>query len=278
MIRLIQAELEKIFLRGRTYIGFAAVAIIVLVIQAAVYVDGQKLLDFATGMLEDIFFFEGNLLNGYLTTYVILNSLFLHIPFLVALVTGDLIAGESAAGTFRQILCGPVSRFKLITAKFFAGMFYTFLLMGFMALLSLGLGVLLFGTGDIVVLKKAIHFIPVADALNRLLWAFAYGVLGMAVVAALSFYLSSLAENSIGPIIGTMAVVIFCTVISSLNMSIFKYIRPFLFTTYLTDWRAFFDLVPDYPKIIRSSVILLGHIGLFFGLTAYRFSKRDILS
>lgn len=278
MIRLIQAELEKIFLRGRTYIGFAAVAVIVLVIQGAVYVDGQKLLDFATGMLEDIFYFEGNLLNGYLTTYVILNSLFLHIPFLVALVTGDLIAGESAAGTFRQILCGPVSRFKLITAKFLAGIVYTLLLMGFMALLSLGLGVLLFGTGDIVVLKKAIHFIPVAEALPRLIWAFAFGMLGMTVVAALSFYLSSLAENSIGPIIGTMAVVIFCTVISSLNMSIFKYIRPFLFTTYLTDWRAFFDLVPDYTRIIWSSLILFGHVVLFFGLTAYRFSKRDILS
>jgi ABC-2 type transport system permease protein len=278
MTRLIQAELEKIFLRGRTYIGFAAVAVIVLVIQGAVYVDGQKLLDFATGMLEDIFYFEGNLLNGYLTTYVILNSLFLHIPFLVALVTGDLIAGESAAGTFRQILCGPVSRFKLITAKFLAGIVYTLLLMGFMALLSLGLGVLLFGTGDIVVLKKAIHFIPVAEALPRLIWAFAFGMLGMTVVAALSFYLSSLAENSIGPIIGTMAVVIFCTVISSLNMSIFKYIRPFLFTTYLTDWRAFFDLVPDYTRIIWSSLILFGHVVLFFGLTAYRFSKRDILS
>jgi ABC-2 type transport system permease protein len=97
-------------------------------------------------------------------------------------------------------------------------------------------------------------------------------------VSALSFYLSSLAENSIGPIIGTMAVVIFCTVISSLNMSIFKYIRPFLFTTYLTDWRAFFDLVPDYARIMRSALILFVHIGVFFGLTAYRFSKRDILS
>ena len=278
MIRLISAELEKIFLRGRTYIGFAAVAIIVLVIQGAVYVDGQKLLDFATGMLEDIFYFEGNLLNGYLTTYVILNSLFVHIPFLVALVTGDLIAGESAAGTFRQILCGPVSRFKLITAKFLAGLFYTFLLMGFMAILSLGLGVLLFGTGDIVVLKKAIQFIPAGESLSRILWAFAFGMLGMTVVAALSFYLSSLAENSIGPIIGTMAVVIFCTVISSLNMSIFKYIRPFLFTTYLTDWRALFDLVPDYNRIVKSTLVLFGHVVLFFGLTAYRFSKRDILS
>jgi ABC-2 type transport system permease protein len=278
MIRLIQAEVEKIFLRGRTYIGFAAVAVIVLVIQGAVYVDGQKLLDFATGMLEDIFYFEGNLLNGYLTTYVILNSLFVHIPFLVALVTGDLIAGESASGTFRQILCGPVSRFKLITAKFLAGLFYTFLLMGFMAILSLGLGVFLFGTGDVVVLKKAIQFIPETEALSRILWAFAFGMLGMTVVSALSFYLSSLAENSIGPIIGTMAVVIFCTVISSLNMSIFKYIRPFLFTTYLTDWRALFDLVPDYTRIVKSSLVLFGHVVLFFGLTAYRFSKRDILS
>lgn len=278
MIKLVLAELQKIFLRGRTYIGFAAVALIVLAIQVAVYLDGQKLLDFATGALEDIFYFEGNLLNGYFTAYLILNSLFMHIPFLIALVTGDLIAGEAAGGTFRQILCGPVSRFKLITAKFIAGLTYTSLLITFMAVISLGIGIALFGTGDIVVMKKAINFIPESESFWRLVYAFLFGMLGMSVVAALSFLLSSYAENSIGPIIGTMAVVIFCTVISALNISIFKYMRPFLFTTYLTDWRVFFDLVPDYARITRSAVILGLHVIVLFGFTAFRFSRKDILS
>lgn len=278
MIRLLNAELQKIFLRGRTYIGFAAVALIVMAILAAVYVDGQNLLDFATGALDGIFYFEGNLLNGYFTTYVILNSLFVHIPFLVALVTGDLLAGEAASGTFRQILCGPVSRLKLVTAKFFAGMTYTALLIGFMAVFSTVAGVLLFGTGDIVVLKKALNFIPESEAPGRLIGAFLFGLLAMGTVASLSFFFSSLAENSIGPIIGTMAVVIFFTVITALNMSIFKYLRPFLFTTYMTDWRAFFDLFPDYAKITRSALILFLHIVAFYSVTAYRFVKKDILS
>jgi len=81
-----KTELYKIFSRPRTYIAYAAILIIILAIQFAIYADGQKLLDFTTQNLRESFDFSGNLLNGYFISYLILNALWVHIPLLVALV------------------------------------------------------------------------------------------------------------------------------------------------------------------------------------------------
>ena len=94
-LNLVQTELYKIFRKGRSYIGFGAIAFIVIVIQIALFVDGESYLELGTQSLKDSFTFQGNLLNGYLSVFIILSSLWVHIPFLIALVAGDLIAGEA---------------------------------------------------------------------------------------------------------------------------------------------------------------------------------------
>ena len=95
MLTLVNIELYKIFKKWRTYIGFIAIAVLVPVIQLAMLAEGERSLDFMTRNLQQSFVFVGNLLNGYLISYIILNSLVVHIPFLIALVTGDLLAGEA---------------------------------------------------------------------------------------------------------------------------------------------------------------------------------------
>lgn len=273
-----KTELFKIFSRPRTYIAYAAILIIILAIQFAIYADGQKLLDFTTQNLRESFDFSGNLLNGYFISYLILNALWVHIPLLVALVVGDLLAGEANMGTFRFILTKPVSRMTLCTSKFIAAILYSASLIILLGILSLVLGVLLFGSGDLIVLRDTINIFSVDDILWRFILAFAYGLLGMCVVAALSFFLSALSDNSIGPIIGTMTIIIACTIFSSLDVSIFHYIRPFLFTTYITEWRSFFDYQIDYQKLTKASLVLLAHIVILFSFTIYYFNKKDILS
>ena len=106
----VSIELYKIFRRPRTYIGFAAICFLVPLIQIALYVDGETYLEFSLQNLKEAFEFQGELLNGYLATYIILVTLYVHIPFLVTLVTGYLLAGEAATGTFRMILTRPISR------------------------------------------------------------------------------------------------------------------------------------------------------------------------
>jgi ABC-2 type transport system permease protein len=277
-LRTIRTELYKIYSRPRTYIAYGAILIIILAIQLAIFADGQKLLDFTTQNLQESFDFSGNLLNGYFISYLILNALWVHIPLLVALVVGDLLAGEANMGTFRLLLTRPLSRTTICVSKFIAAIIYSSSLVLLLGALSIGLGIALFGSGDLIVLRDTINIFSEEDILWRFIFAFAYGLLGMCVVAALAFLLSSLTDNSIGPIIGTMAVIIASTIFSSLDISVFHYLRPFLFTTYITEWRSFFDYEIDYAKITKATFILFAHIIVFFSFTLYWFNKKDILS
>jgi ABC-2 type transport system permease protein len=279
MLTIIRIELYKIFKKWRTYIGFIAIAVLVPIIQLAMLAEGERSLDFMTRNLQQSFVFVGNLLNGYLISYIILNSLVVHIPFLIALVAGDLLAGEATAGTYRLLLTRPVSRFKVITAKFFSGIIYTNLLVLWLAIISLGLGIFIFGVGELIVVKNSgIIIFSKSDILWRFLLGYVFASLSMMVVASLAFLFSSLVENAIGPIVSTMAIIIAFLIISTIDIDLFQKVKPFLFTTYMSSWRLFFDDPIDFSKILESTLILVGHIVAFFGATVYIFYKKDILS
>ncbi|MDR3668736.1 MAG: ABC transporter permease subunit [Ignavibacteriaceae bacterium] len=279
MLTLIKIELYKIFKKWRTYIGFIAIAVLVPIIQLAMLSEGERSLDFMTRNLQQSFVFVGNLLNGYLISYIILNSLVVHIPFLITLVAADLLAGEATAGTYRLLITRPVSRFKILVSKFISGIIYTNLLVLWLAIISLGLGVFIFGVGELIVIKSSsIVIFPKYDILWRFLLGYMFASLSMMVVASLAFLFSSLVENAIGPIVSTMAIIIVFLIISAIDIDLFQKIKPFLFTNYMSSWRLFFDEPIDISKIIDSTFILVGHIIAFFGTTVYIFYKKDILT
>lgn len=279
MITLVSIELYKIFKKWRTYIGFIAIALLVPVIQIAISLEGGRTLNFMTRNLSQSFVFVGNFLNGYLVSHVVLNSLFVHIPFLVALVAGDLFAGEATAGTYRMLITRPVSRFSIVTSKFIAGIIYTNLLIVWLAILSLGVGTLIFGTGELIVIKStALIIFERHDVLWRFAAAYLYAVISMSVVTSIAFFFSSLVENSIGPIITTMAIIIAFIIISAINVNIFQAIKPYLFTNYMGTWSAFFDKPIDSKSVLDAVFILLAHIVVLYGVTLYIFNKKDILT
>jgi len=140
MLKLIQLEFYKLFSRSLSWIGFIAIIVIVIIIQIGMFVEGQSMLDFLVQSLSDVFSFEGKLINNYTVSYVILNSLWLHIPILVAIVAGDMVSGEAGRGTFRLLLTRPVSRLKLLTAKYVAAQFYAALLVVMLLIMSLFIG------------------------------------------------------------------------------------------------------------------------------------------
>jgi ABC-2 type transport system permease protein len=276
---LVNIEIYKIFKKWRTYISFFAIGVLVPIIHIAMLVEGEHSIEYLTRNLKQSFIFVGNLLNGYLISYLILSSLVVHIPFLIALVAGDLLAGEATAGTYRILITRPVSRFKITYSKFLAGLFYTNLLVLFLALMSLGLGILIFGTGELIVVRSSgIVIFAREDVLWRFASAYLFASLSMSVVAALAFLFSSLVENAIGPIVSTMAIIIIFIIISAINVQFFQSIKPYLFTTYMNSWRLFFDNPMNLKEISESVLILMGHVAAFFGLTVYIFNKKDILS
>lgn len=277
--RIIYMELIKVFSKPRSYIGFAAITVIVSLIQLAMYMDGLNYFSFITGPLSSSFSLQGNMLSGNMVAFVIIQTLILQIPLLVALVTGDLISGESAAGTIRLLATKPVSRTSILLAKFIAGLIYTLLLLIWLGIMSWALALFIFGPGDMIVLKsEELIILQHQDTAWRFFTAFAISFVSLSVVATFSLCLSCFADNSIGPIISTMAVIILFTIIGTLEIPLFDAVKPFLFTTHMVVWRNAFDMPVSSSQITQSLVIMLMHIVLFLSVAIYRFNKMDILA
>ncbi len=277
MLTWIRTELYKMTRRPRSYIGLGAIAALVLLIEFAMYVDGEDYLKFILQQLEAYFTIEGNVLNGYTVCFVILQTLILQMPLLVALITGDALSGEAALGTLRFMLATPVSRTGLVLAKYLAGSVYVAVLLLFLGVLALYGSMALFGTGDLIILKsESLIILKEADIHWRFLSAFMLAFVSLSVIAALSMMLSAFSNNSIGPIVLSMAIVIVFTIIGSLEFPLFDSIRPFLFTSYMTVWRDMFDDPLQTSGIIRSVLVLILHIVVFLSVAIFHLNKKDI--
>ncbi len=291
MYKLIQIELYKIFRRPRTYIAFAAITALITIIQLGLKLDGKTYADFMMRDLSSSLTIDGNILNGYLVCYIMLQLLLVHVPLLIALIAADMISGEANMGTLRIMLTKPIGRTQFMLAKFAAAAVYTMMLLVWLAILALFGSMLIFGTDDLFLMKSSyVVLLKNNDVFWRYIGAFGFAAVAMLTVAALGFLLSVFAENSIGPIVATMSVIIFFTILSTLNIPVFNAIKPFLFTTHMNDWKEFFDMkvtennesiigsILKPEKIINSILVLLVHIVGFVTAAILIFKKKDILS
>lgn len=278
MKTLVAIELSKIFHKWRTYIGFFAIAGLTVIIQLALYFEGDNYINFATRNLREIFELSGNLLNGNLIAYMILKTLYIHIPFLIVLVGGDLLAGEAAGGTYRIMLTRPISRSSFFAAKFIGGFIYTNLLLLFLLLMSLGVSILVLGNGELFILQDKLYIFAQGDILWRFILAYLYASISMTTVLALSILFSSLVENAIGPIVVTMTVIIVFLIISAINTDFLSSVKPYLFVNHMSAWNNFFIDPVDISEILSSGAILIGHIVSFYLLTLIIFIRKDILT
>jgi ABC-2 type transport system permease protein len=292
MWQLLQIEIYKIFKRPRTYIAFAVIAFIILLIQVALKFGGEEYIGFLmSGVNESFEVPTKQILNGYLVCYIILNLLLIHVPILVALIAGDMISGEANMGTLRLLASKPVSRTRLLLIKFMAASLYTFLLLIWVALLSLLLSILLFGTNDLFVARELdSNIIAGSDVLWRYIASFGFAAIGLLTVTSLAFMLSTFADNSIGPVVATVCVIIVFTILTQMQIPFYdETIKPYLFTTHMLGWKGFFYVkgvegvtvkgsIESLSSIIKSGLILLAYTAAFLFTAIWYFRKKNILS
>ena len=291
-MQLLRIEVYKIFKRPRTYIAFAVIAAIIFLIQIALKYSGE---DYAgllmSGLNETFEVPPKQIVNGYLVCFIVLNLLLIHVPILVALIAGDMISGEANMGTLRLIASRPVGRTKLLLIKFTAAAIYTFILLIWVAVLALGISILMFGTNSLFVARETdSNIIASYDVLWRYGAAFLFAEIGLITVAALSFMLSAFADNSIGPIVATVCILIIFTILTELQIPFYdETIKPYLFTTHMLGWKGFFYVkgndgvtidgsINNFSAIIKSALILLGYTTIFLFISVWYFRKKNILS
>jgi ABC-2 type transport system permease protein len=292
MWQLLQIELYKIFKRRRTYIAFAVITAIIFLIQVAMKFGGKEYTEFImSGVNESFEVPATQVLNGYLVCYIILNLLLIHVPILVALVSGDMISGEANMGTLRLIITKPISRTELLLIKFVASSIYTLLLLVWVAILSLLLSILLFGVNDLFIARETnSNIIAGTDVFWRYIAAFGFAAIGLITVSSLAFMLSAFADNSIGPVVATVCVIIVFTILTQMQIPFYDdTVKPYLFTTHMLGWKGFFYVkgdegvtvngsIENLRAIVKSAIILLVYAALFLVTAIWYFRKKNILS
>ncbi len=292
-LEILKIELYKVFKRPRTFIAFGAIAVIILLVQFALKVNGKDFIQFYTDSQADTFDIPyEKILNGYFVCVAVLHMILIHVPLLVALIAGDMISGEANIGTLRLIVGKPVTRTQLLLAKFSASTVYVVLLLAWMALFALLGSLILFGREDLVVFKETdMHIMKDGDVIWRFFAAFVFAALALTTIAAMALMFSVFAENSLGPIVATVCVVIVFTIIQQLKVPVFEEtVNPWSFTTHMLGWKGFFYVeksaegatingsVENPSALLRSGLILSGYILLFLFISIRYFNKKDILS
>ena len=277
--RLYINECIKTFSKLRTYIGYGALAIVVPLAMWGFSVGGSQIQRSMVNQMGDDFLITGNLANGMWASHVLMFALFIHIPFLITLGAGDAVAGEGTAGTFRIYLTRPVSRNQVLTAKLLAAATYSVSLVAWLGLLSLGIGNLWLGLGDILLFDDAgILILPWDIALARFALAYLLAMLMMFSVVTLTFLFSVLVTNAVGPIVGTLAVLIVASVLSVLELDALAWLQTRLLTYHFKVWQyAFFDPIP-WGDVGTSVAYLAGYAAVFIGLSYIFFNRKDIMT
>jgi ABC-2 type transport system permease protein len=272
-------EIIKSFSKWRTYIGFGAIAVVVPLVMLGFSIGSSEIQRELLQNIGEEFITSGNLANGMWASHLLMYALFFHVPFLIILITGDVVAGEGTAGTFRIYLTRPVSRSAVLFAKLLAALTCSTALVAWLGILSLGIGNLWLGVGDVLLVQdEGILILPWDIALARFGLAYLFAFLTMFSVTALTFLFSAMVTNAIGPIAGAIAVLIVCLALTALNIDAFQWFQQHLFTSHFDLWTiAFFDPIP-WGKALESLIHLGGYTIVFAALGFVLFRRKDILT
>jgi len=276
MIRLIQFETYKLIRQPRMWLTFAVMAVLMFLINLGMAIDGQKMIDLLIKPLSEQFIISGNLVNGNLIAYVALNMLWVHIPILLVIVTGDLVSGEFDSGTIRLMLCSTYTRSQWLTAKIVAALIYIFFFMLFSGIMMIVPAHLVFGSGDLLVFNAGIQVIEEKEVLWRFLLALLYGTMGMMTFASISILFSVLLRNSLAAILVSLGILIVSTLLQTFGMGIFESWQNLLFTWHMAQWQNLFVNDVDIIPLIKSLGVLLVHMVFVLSIAFISFKRMKI--
>ncbi|HWS60453.1 MAG TPA: ABC transporter permease subunit [Flavobacterium sp.] len=276
MRQILKFELIKLVHQPRTFLSIGLMMVMVGLIFWGLQSEGENALAYLFQSLGDTFLMQGNILNGYMVSFLILNTLWIHIPVLIVIVTGDLFSSELETGTIRLLMTRPISRNRVAISKFFTAVLYVFFFLLIFTVISLGLALVLFGEGDLIVAFNGLQIIPEADLLWRFFAAFGYAFLAMSTFAILSVTVSFFTRKSLVAILITIGVIVISTLLQTLAASLFIGWESFLITYHFSQWQLFFYSEIDVISILNSAIWLIGFSGICILVSLLRFNKLKI--
>ena len=266
--RLLRSELRLIAGRRRNQMGLLVLAAVPVLMAIAVRISTPR-----AGRGPD--FLSSITSNGLFVPLAALGvEIGLFLPLAIAMLSGDAVAGEANIGTLRYLLTVPVGRTRLLAVKYAALVVGALWGVAVVTVTGAVVGIALFGTGPMLTLSGT--EIPFWTAVWRVVLVSLYVAAGLAALAAVGLFISTLTEQ---PLAATVALMIF-TILSWIADAVpqISWLHPWLV---VDQWGAFADLLRDPPfwdNISRGLWVDLGYAVVFWLLAWSRFSGKDVTS
>ena len=270
---MIVVELRKLFRRPRTWATIGVLnALPVLVAVLLV------LTDLAPRPGEGPPFLSAVLSNGQLYPLAALAIVLpLFLPIAVAVVAGDSVAGEAAAGTLRYLLARPAGRTRLLVAKLVAVLAFVFVTVVVVAAVGYVIGTTLFDAVPVSGGTSVSGTSLTPEELSaRTLLAIGYVAISMLGVAAFALFFSTLTDSPLGATMGALAVLVTSSLLFTLDAA--SPIAPYLPTRY---WLSFVDFFRDpilWRDITRGIALQGVYVGVLLAAAWANFTTKDITS
>lgn len=268
----ISREFVKILLQKRTYFGWAGLFLVPFLITVAMRLSSGGPPDPEQGGPQFFNFIESNGL------YVAVASLFALVTFLLPLLASmsgsQTIAGEAENGTLRTVLMQPVRRGSVLLAKWMVANLYIAIGLVILAVGSLIAGGAIYGLKPMILLSG--QAVGVGESIWLIFLAYLFVLVGMAAVVSLAMAFSTLTNSGLTAVAAALVLVIIMLILGSL--SVFDFLRPYLFTTHFDAWMNFFRQpvvwAPIRDALINFAVWSVGMTGIAWLI----FRRKDILS
>jgi ABC-2 type transport system permease protein len=272
------SELWKLFGKKRTYIGFGAF----LVVQNA------TLLFFRFSRWQQNFArnLEGNgyLVSEYISALTValimlLPQVILLMPLYAALVGGDLVAKEAEDGTLRMILSRPISRFRLLLAKWLSGVVFSAVLVTVLGTMAVVFARMWFPWRSMFVFWPPLGIFSLVDAADGLrLYALSHAFMAVnaSAILSLAFMFSCFNMKPAAATILSLSFLFMNIVLE--NLPFFEQYEEYLLPYHFRIWLFVFSDPTPWARIGQSLFVLLAFNLTTFIIGTAAFQTRDIKS
>lgn len=267
MISLTGSELGLLFRRRRNLAMLGVLMAAPVIVGVALRVSSPSEGGGAPSFLSNVT--NNGLFLGF-SALVLLSPFFM--PLVLAVVSGESIAGEASTGTLRYLLTVPVARSRLLMVKYVSSV--AFALTAAILVVASGMvaGAALFPADDVTLLSGG--SIGLGGALWRALLMAAYTAVMLAGLASIGLFISTLTEVPAAAIAATAAVPMVSQILGSIPQ--LSGLHPWL----LTDtWRVYGDFLREpimSETINRGLLTHAAYVAIFGSLAWARFVSRDI--
>ena len=269
-MRSLGHEFVKILFQRRTYVGWAGLLAVPLLIVLALQLSNSK-----PGPGEGPPFFAAITNNGVFVPLAAIGALsFFLFPLVASMAGAYPLAGEAETGTMKTWMSRPLSRSTVLFSKWGVAILYVLVGMALVGLGGLLAGWLVFGAHPLITLSGTTISIPAG--LGRIVLANGLILAALLCMISLALFVSTLTNSSLTAAITTMVLYIVLNILNGFHY--FDFMKPYTFTSYSLAFTNFFR-EPIYWHPIRDALLTYGTtVAALLVASWLVFRRKDILT